>query len=418
MAILTRRDFVKSGLAVVSVGAFMPTIFSRAIAAASRDKSPSSSGSAPSKTLIIIQLAGGNDGLNTVIPYADSRYHQLRPRLGIPADQVVPLNDRLGLHPSLKGLKGLWDAGNLAVVENVGYDHPSLSHFQAMDIWQTADPTNARHEGWLSTLVGGSVDSQGHPFRGLGVGPALPPALCCPAVPPPSVSSVGDYRLQPDPRFPSGRAAREDALNRLYASYRAPAPYAALLESTSSTAEQSSAQLQAAAVGHQPAPGVTYPTGGLGEGLKLLASLIVQGQGLRVGYVVLGGFDTHATQVKHHADLLKSLADGISAFQADLAARGKADDVVIMTWSEFGRRAAENASLGTDHGTAAPLFVVGSGVKGGMYGDTPDLGNLDNGNLRFQTDFRSVYATVLDGWLQADSSAILGQRFSSVGFLR
>jgi uncharacterized protein (DUF1501 family) len=418
MAILTRRDFVKSGLAVVSVGAFMPTIFSRAIAAASQDKSPSSAGAAPSKTLVIIQLAGGNDGLNTVIPYADPLYPQLRPHLGIPLDQVVHLNDRLGLHPSLGGLKSLWDAGNLAIVENVGYDHPSLSHFQAMDIWQTADPTNGRHDGWLSTLVGGSVDADGHPFKALGVGPTLPPALCCPAVPPPSVGSVGTYRLQPDPRFPNGRAAREDALNRLYASYRAPAPYAALLEATSVTAEQSSQELQAAAASHQAAGGAAYPTGGLGDGLKLLSSLITREQGLRVGYVVLGGFDTHATQAKHHADLLKTLADGIGAFHADLAAQGKADDVVIMTWSEFGRRAAENASLGTDHGTAAPLFVVGNGVKGGVYGDAPDLGDLDSGNLRFQTDFRSVYATVLEGWLQADSTAILGQKFSSVGFLK
>jgi uncharacterized protein (DUF1501 family) len=417
VAILTRRDFVKSGLAVVSVGAFMPTIFTRAIAAAASDKSLSSAGAAPSKTLVIIQLAGGNDGLNTVIPYADAHYHQLRPNLGIPADQVVPLNAHLGLHPSLKAFKALWDAGSLAVVENVGYDHPSLSHFQAMDIWQTADPTTARHSGWLSTLVGGSVDSDGHPFRALGVAPSLPPALCCPAVPPPALGSLADYRLQPDPRYANGKAAREDALNRLYASYRAPAPYAALLEATSVTAEQSSQQLQDAVARHQPAATANYPKGGLGDGLKLLSALISQDLGLRVGYVILGGFDTHSTQAKHHAQLLQTLADGVAAFQADLAAHGKADDVVTMTWSEFGRRAAENASAGTDHGTAAPLFVFGKGVKGGVYGDPADLGKLDNGNLRFGTDFRSVYATVLENWLQADSTAILGQRFQPVGFL-
>jgi uncharacterized protein (DUF1501 family) len=417
MAVLTRRDVIKSGLAVVSVGAFMPTIFSRALAAAAQDKSPSSAGPAPSKTLIIVQLAGGNDGLNTVIPYADARYHQLRPNLGIAADQIVHLNDQLGLHPSLKPLKAVWDAGQLAIVENVGYDHPSLSHFEAMDIWQTADPTNARHEGWLSTLVGGSVDSQGHPFQGLSVGPALAPALCCPPIPPPAVGSLDSYRLQPDPRFPSGMTSRVDALNRLYTSYTAPAPYAALLDATAQTAETSSQQLAAAATQHQPADGVTYPKGGLGDGLKLLASLITENLGLRVGYVVLGGFDTHATQAKHHADLLQTLAEGITAFHQDLAAHGKADDVILMTWSEFGRRAAENASGGTDHGTAAPLLVVGSEVKGGVYGAPPDLGNLDSGNLRFATDFRSIYATVLDRWLQADSRSILGQSFSQLAFL-
>jgi uncharacterized protein (DUF1501 family) len=417
MAILTRRDFVKSGLAVVSVGAFMPTIFTRAIAAAASDQRPSAAGSAGSKTLVIIQLAGGNDGLNTVIPYADSRYRELRPRLGIPDGQIVHLDDHLGLHPSLKSLKPIWDAGQLAIVENVGYDHPSLSHFQAMDIWQTADPANARHDGWLSTLVGGDVDSSGHPLRALSVGPALAPALCCPAIPPPALNTLADYQLQPDPRYVSGRAARNDALNRLYSSYAAPAPYAALLEATSVTAEQSSQQLQDAVTQHQPASSATYPKGGLGDGLKLLSALIARDLGLRVGYVVLGGFDTHSSQAKHHSDLLQSLADGISAFQTDLAAHGKADDVTIMTWSEFGRRAGENASAGTDHGTAAPLFVVGNGIKGGLYGDPPDLGNLDNGNLRFSTDFRSVYATVLEGWLQADSTAILGQQFSKVGFL-
>lgn len=415
MAILTRRDLVKSGLAVVSVGAFMPTIFTRALAAASLDKSPSSAGPAPSKTLIVIQLAGGNDGLNTVVPYADSRYRELRPTLGIPGDQVIPLDDHLGLHPALKGLKSLWDAGQLAIVENVGYDHPSLSHFQAMDIWQTADPTTGRHAGWLSSLVGGSVDADGHPFKAVSVGPTLAPALCCPVIPPPALSSIADYRLQPDPRFPTAQSAREAALNRLYASYTAPAPYAALLENTAQTAERSSQDLQEAAAQHQPA--ATYPKGGFGEGLKLLAALIARDLGLRVGYVVLGGFDTHSTQAKHHADLLQALADGITAFQTDLAAHGKADDVLMMTWSEFGRRPAENASGGTDHGTAAPLFIAGRGVRKGIYGDPPDLGKLDNGNLRFATDFRSIYATVLDGWLQADSTAILGQQFSKIPFL-
>src|SRR5262249_49812486 len=146
-------------------------------------------------------------------------------------------------------------------------------------------------------------------------------------------------------------------------------------------------------------------------------ALISQDLGLRVGYVILGGFDTHSTQAKHHAQLLQTLGDGVAAFQADLAAHGKAADVVTMTWSEFGRRAAENANAGTDHGTAARLFVFGKGVKSGVYGDPPDLGKLDNGNLRFGTDFRSVYATVLEHWLQADSTAILGQRFQAVGFL-
>lgn len=415
MAVVSRRDFARSGLAVISVGAFMPTLFTRAIAAASFDKSPSSAGSGSTKTLIVVQLAGGNDGLNTVIPFADPSYQRLRPTLGIPTDQVLRLDDHLGLHPSLEPLKALWDAGNLAIVENVGYDHPSLSHFQAMDIWQTADPTIGKHDGWLSTLVGGSVDSDGHPFKAVTFGRTLAPALCCPAIPPPALSSVDDYQLQPDPRFPAGQASREEALTRLYASYTAPAPYAALLDATSKTAERSSKDLQSTVASYQTS--APYPKGGFGDGLKLLAALIAKDVGLRVGYVILGGFDTHSAQAKHHADLLKTLADGIAAFHTDLVTHGKADDVLLMTWSEFGRRAAENASGGTDHGTAAPLFVAGSSVKKGIYGDPPNLSSLDNGNLRFATDFRSIYATVLEDWLQADSKAILGQRFERVSFL-
>lgn len=412
---LTRRDLIKSGLSVVSVGAFMPTIFTRAVAAAALDTRPSASGGGNAKTLIIVQLAGGNDGLNTVIPYHDPHYQQLRPNLGIPVNQVIPLADGLGLHPSLKGLATLWNAGQLAIVENVGYADPSFSHFQAMDIWETADPTIGRHEGWLSTLVDGSVDSAGHPFNAVSVGPMLAPALCCPAVPPPALDEIEDYRLQPDPRFTKSQATRDAALNQLYASYRAPAPYAALLDATAQTAERSSQDLLTAAAQHQTS--APYPENGFGNGLKLLAALIAKDLGLRVGYVVLGSFDTHATQAKHHADLLQTLGDGIAAFQADLAAQGKADDVLLMTWSEFGRRAAENASEGTDHGAAAPLFVVASGVKKGLYGDPPDLTNLDNGNLRFATDFRSIYATVLDGWLGANSATILGQKFGAVGFI-
>jgi uncharacterized protein (DUF1501 family) len=417
LAILTRRDFVRSGLAVVSAGAFMPTIFSRAVAAASIDQRASAAGDPPAKTLIIIQLAGGNDGLNTVIPYADTRYRQLRPELAIADDQILKLDATAGLHPSLAALQPIWDAGKLAIVENVGYDLPSLSHFQAMDIWQTADPALGRHDGWLSTLVGGSVDRDGHPFNALSIGSGLAPALCCPALPPPSATTAATYRLQPDARYPSGQSARDAALNRLYASYTAPAPYAALLDATATSAEQSSQLLVAAAARHQASSAAAYPKGGLGDGLQLLAAMITGNLGLKVGYVVLGGFDTHANQAKHHADLLKTLADGIAAFQSDLAAAGKADDAIVMTWSEFGRRAAENASAGTDHGTAAPLFVVGNRVKGGFFGAPPDLGNLDEGNLPYATDFRSVYATVLENWLQADSSAILGKSFPKVGFI-
>lgn len=411
MAGLSRRDFLKSGIIVFTTGAFMPSVFSRAAATSILD---GPAHSAATRTLVVIQLAGGNDGLNTVVPYTDPRYGQLRPNLGIQPATVVDLDGRLGLHPSLKALKPAWDAKSLAIVENAGYDHPSLSHFQAMDIWERADPTLQRRDGWLSTIVDGSGETGGG-FRGLSVGSSLTPTFSYPPVPPPAIRSLTEYQLQPDPRYPAGKGARDDALRKLYGSYGDPAPFAAVLQATSSTAEASVESLNDAVSAYQPA--ASYPGGSLADGLKLLAALLSKGMGLRAGYVLIGGFDTHSAQASRHAQLLQTVAESVAAFQADITAHGNADNVLLMTWSEFGRRAAENASRGTDHGTAAPLFVLGKAVKGGILGDAPDLANLDNGNLRYHTDFRSVYATILEEWLQVDSAPILGQKFPKVGFL-
>ncbi len=226
------------------------------------------------------------------------------------------------------------------------------------------------------------------------------------------MTSPDAYRLLPDPQFPRGEPARTQALQQLYAAYEPPAPYAALLEAAATSAQESAQQLKTLTAGY--APTVQYPATPLARGLQVFAALIARDAGLRVGYTLLGGFDTHSNQAQQHARQLQTLGDAVSAFYQDLQAQGKAQDVLVMTWSEFGRRAAENASLGTDHGTAAPLFLLGGRVCGGLYGDPPDLGNLDNGNLRYSTDFRSVYATVLEGWLGADSSAILGSRYDTL----
>ncbi|HEX9135129.1 MAG TPA: DUF1501 domain-containing protein, partial [Ktedonobacteraceae bacterium] len=213
-----------------------------------------------------------------------------------------------------------------------------------------------------------------------------------------------------------GGNTRLQALMKLYNSYPGTAPYAALLDTTALSAQDGSRQLRQADTTYHPA--VTYPTGPFADGLKVLAEAIVQGLGLRVGYVTLGGFDTHANQQATHDTLMLTLANGLSAFYNDLAAHGKADNVVIMTWSEFGRRVEENGSLGTDHGTAAPLFVLGNPVNKGIFGEPPSLSSLDqNGNLKYTLDFRSVYATVLDRWMGASSKDVLGGSFSTQNFL-
>ena len=419
---LTRRAMIKDGLLAVSAGMIMPSVFSRAVRAASNAAHEGShwAQAAQSKTLIVVQMAGGNDGLNTLIPYSDGAYYQARPTLAIKQSDALVLNDRLAMHPSLQSLLPLWQQNKLAIVEGVGYPNPNLSHFAAMDIWQTLDLSGQGATGWLGKYVAGLVDKDGHPFQSLAVGTALPTALSALNADVPVVADPKTYRLQPDPAAARGQMSLADArvqtLLKLYNTYPNSAPYAALLDATAQNAVQGSKTLDTAA--SQYAPAVKYPTSNFAKGLQVLAEVIVQGLGLRVGYVTLGGFDTHGEQADTHAKLLTDLADGLAAFYADLAAHNAADDVVVMTWSEFGRRVEENASQGTDHGTAAPLFVLGNSVQGGIYGEPPDVSKLDNyGNLVFTTDFRSVYATVLDRWLGAPSSAVLGGSFDDQAFL-
>ena len=415
---ISRRAMMKDGLLVVTAGMIMPSIFGRAVRAAhnAAQEGDHWAFDAQGKTLIVVQMAGGNDGLNTIVPYTDSLYYQARPTLAIQQQNVLTLNDRLGFNPSLQALKPFWDAQKLAIVEGVGYPNPSLSHFQAMDIWQSLDLNGQGTDGWLGKYVAGLVDKDGHPFQSLDIGVQLPAALRAINAQVPTLTDSQTYQLAADPANKKGLDARTQALLRLYDSYPKTAPYAALLDSTAQSAQQGSKALMEADAAYQSA--VTYPTGPFADGLKVLAEVIVQGLGLRVGYVTLGGFDTHANQVQDQPTLLQTLAEGLAAFYNDLDAHGKADDVVIMTWSEFGRRVHENGNEGTDHGTAAPLFVMGNSVTGGIYGEPPDLGNLDEtGNLKFTIDFRQIYATVLDRWLGAPSQAILGGSFGNQSFL-
>jgi uncharacterized protein (DUF1501 family) len=421
---LTRRAMIRDGLLAVSAGMIMPTVFARAVRAAQNAAAEGDTWAqaAQKNTLVVVQMAGGNDGLNTVVPYADGLYHQMRPTLALSlSNGLLPLNERLALHSTLKPLLPLWQRQKLAIVEGVGYDNPSLSHFQAMDIWQTLDLSGHGSAGWLGKYVAGLTDKDGHPFQSLAVGTTLPMALQAINAPVPVLANPQQYRLQADPTAGQAGNSPEDprlqALLKLYNTYPQSAPYAALLSPTAQNFVDGSKQLQTATQ-HYTAMGPYDPKDPFAQGLKVLAEVIVNELGLRVGYVTLGGFDTHSDQAKRQETLLAHLATGLSAFYADLAAHGKADDVVVMTWSEFGRRVHENASAGTDHGTAAPLFVLGNAVTGGLYGEPPDLGNLDDyGNLHHSVDFRSVYATVLT-WLGAPVSAVLGGDFGNQKFLQ
>jgi uncharacterized protein (DUF1501 family) len=407
--VLSRRDFVKSGVAVITAGMAVPSIFTRALAEAERI----GAGTTRPRTLVVVQMAGGNDGLNTLVPYRDDVYRRARPTLGLAERELLPLDDRFALHGALGPLRPAWDAGELAIVQGVGYPHPSLSHFEAMDVWHAADPSLGRKGGWLAKLVEGAVDSGGHPFSGLGIGASLPPALCCPKIPPPVVDDVRNYQLLGDTAFPQAAAAREQALLELYEAYRDDGPYGELFVATARNAREGYAKLQRAA----GVPSAQYPANAFGRGLQLVAQAIVEDLGVRVAYLPYGGFDTHARQAREHARLLGGLAEGLSAFRRDLAAHGRADDVLVVTWSEFGRRVDENASGGTDHGMAGPMFLLGP-VRAGLHGDPPPLTDLDRGNLRHTVDFRAVYATLLEGWLGVPSDGILGGRFAALPVLR
>lgn len=411
---LSRRDFIQDSLAVVSMGLAVPSIFSKAVVAAAEESAaPSVSG----KTLIVVQMAGGVDGINTVIPYRDTNYRQNRSVLAVPEREMLVINERIAFHPSLAKLKDAFDRGNLAVVEGVGYPNPNFSHFKAMDIWQSANPDGVAKEGWLGKYFEGLTDSEGHPLVGLSYGNRLPTAFNNAKVSIPSVASLDTYGLQnaAGDRNPD---ARRTSLLRLYDIYKpANTRFAALLDNTLDNAWQSQQQLTAAHAIYKPA--VAYPQSSIATGLQLLAELIDSSGGnpLRVGHVMLGGFDTHTNQDNTLERLLRETSEAIHAFWTDVGAHGHGDDVIIMTWSEFGRRVRENANGGTDHGSAVPMFVLGNKIKGGFFGEPSSLSNLDNGNLRFTTDFRAVYATLLEQWLQAPSDEILGAHFSQLNFI-
>ena len=409
---ISRRELLRGsmgGIALVSAGSLMPAVFVRSVF--SREARTVSA--AEGRVIVILQVAGGNDGLNTVVPYNDGLYYDARASLAISPEDVLPLNDRIGLHPAMTGLNTLWQEGHLAVVEGVGYPNPSRSHFRSMEIWHTANAEGVSYEGWLGKYLDATGAENGNLWRAVNVGSSLAPSLASDAVYVPTVSNINAYQLRSDPRYPDDHENRMQAWTALYAEAASEPGYLPLVSATGLQAFDSAIQLGNVASRYEPA--VEYPSGPLGEAMKLVAQLIDSELGTGICYVTTGGFDTHAQQPNLHAALLGGLSDAILAFDRDLAAHGKGQDVVLVTWSEFGCRVKENGSTGTDHGTAGPLFVVGDPVQGGVYGEPSSLAELDNGDLRFTTAFRSVYATLLEEWLSMPSADVLGASFPTLG---
>jgi uncharacterized protein (DUF1501 family) len=409
---ISRRDFLMRTSGFVTVSAMVP----RWAVDGTRFFEESVGAELANRTLVVLELAGGNDDLNTVVPYTDNLYTQMRSRIGIPAASVLPLDNRLGLNPVMTGLKSLWDHNRVAIVENVGYPNSSLSHFAARDVWHTADPQLAQRNGWLGRWADRYVAGTGNPLTCTAISQSLPRTLLADNVGVPSFVNLASYQYTTDGSYPGDR---NNQIRTFLTQNGAEYEIANSLDELSQVGEDaiaSSNVLQTVGMGY--VAGATYPAGTLGAGLLLIAQIINASVGARILYITFGGFDNHATENVDHDPLLTTVSAGIQAFFADLDAHGKSHDVLLMTWSEFGRRPQDNGSNGTDHGTAAAHFVVGDAVVPGIYGGPPNLASLDsNGNRTIANDFRAYYGTVLKDWLGADSAAILGTGYPNLGFL-
>jgi uncharacterized protein (DUF1501 family) len=394
----SRRDFLKQAT-LLSLAPTVPAFLGRT----ARGVAPERDG----RVLVVVQLDGGNDGINTVVPFADEGYAKHRTALRLPADRLVKVNGAVGLHPSLRDAGKLLQDGQLAIVQGVSYPNPNRSHFRSMAIWHTArfDPEEHDGPGWLGRALDGAKPRTGSPasiFSGIETVPAALRGRRCEAA---ALSRLDDFKLDlplnPRQVFPA-----VDQGDDLSAFVRR-----SLLDAYT-TADRM------AAIANRPDEGGSYPATGLAERLRLIARLLKAGCETRVFYTGQGGYDTHSNQLPEHAALLNDLGTALKVFLDDLKAAKLADRVAVLVFSEFGRRVAENASKGTDHGTAGPVFLAGPAVQAGLHGTTPSLLDLEDGDLKVGMDFRRIYATVLEEWLGLDARASLGGTFERLPLFR
>jgi uncharacterized protein (DUF1501 family) len=402
MDTVTRRKFLLAsgvvGATGLANGAGAELTRDRLADAAARYPLPAGQG-----ILVLLTLYGGNDGLNTVVPAADPVYQAARPGLAYSASEVLDLGEGLGLNPSMTAMHTLWRAGKLAVVRGVGYPRPNHSHFVSMDIWQTASPRDPKTSGWLGRWLDTQPDDHLRALRAVSLGGVLPPLLAG-ATTAGSTLPFGPFRL------PTG--ARATALQALGDSSSEDCPNAAY-----AARDTSELLTVAGAFGAKSASGNAVAPNALARQLDIVAACIESSVPTMVYAVSLSGFDTHAGEKSTQSALLGQVSDAIGSFQQRMAKSARGRDVVLVAYSEFGRRVAANANDGTDHGTAGPVFVVGEAVSGALLGEQPSLTNLDAGDLRSSTDFRSIYATVLDRVLGADPARVLGADFPRLSFV-
>ena len=427
----TRREFLRTTVLGSALSWTVPAFLANTLTALQSDAADSATQIVTGKDstiLVVLQMAGGNDGINTLVPYANDFYRKARPRIGLAGEKVIKLNDDIGFNAALSGFKNLYDTGNLAVVQGVGYPNPNRSHFRSTEIWQTASASDRIEKyGWLGRYFDNAC-AGADPTVGVAIGSQLPQAFFAKQPNGICLNNPQNYR------FMSNGAATEESyqkLNELEMSSAMPddnnsggsiGSLAAgmpmqggsavdFISRTALDAQMSSEKVREIAARVQTQ--ATYPGSQLGTSLKLVAKLIGGGLPTRVYYVSQGGYDTHTNQIGTQARLLQDLGDATKAFVEDMKAQGNMQRVLVMTFSEFGRRVSENANGGTDHGAAAPMFIFGNKVKAGLLGKYPSLAPLDlyQGDIKYNVDFRNVYAAVLENWLKTKSAPILGKQF-------
>lgn len=430
---VTRRQFIRRSAGMVTVGLVLPKVW----LGEARGRQTSFN---PNRKFVVIQLAGGNDGFNTVIPYTDARYYSLRPTLSFKETELKDLNGRstilndgpFGLHPAMSEIKELYDQRKVAIVLGVGYPNPTLSHFLSMDVWHTADTSGLGSRGWLGKYA--DIALVGRPsLSAASIGSLeLPKSLSASNVVVPSIVNFSLYNFLADPNYSGDYRNQLSAFNENASRSFPLDTFLGAINKTAFESVRGAQQVQSAVNSYKSS--VVYPSNNpLAVGMQMVAQLMTTIPETSLLYVSLGGFDNHSDQIGDkgndrtnkltgdHALLLRWFSEAVKLFFDDLNEHNLADDVVILQWSEFGRRPGENASFGTDHGTAAPVFVIGNPVRGGLYGAQPSLAasvlDRNGGNTEFTTDFREVYATILDKWLDVDSKAVLGAQHPNVGFL-
>lgn len=404
----TRRDFLRLTAAGTTLSFFSPTVFATP-ASGSGDK-----------VLVVLFLNGGNDAVNTVVPYADSRYRTLRPTLAIPDSSLVHLDDRNALHPSLAALEPFYASRKLALLNGVGFPTLDRSHFHCRDVWMTAAAADDHHggggtgggRGWLGRYADLYLPHIDSPLTTIAVGNASSLALDAESVLPATIPANGTFDIVTDPR--AGRDAWTAAMRAIWSGERS----AEDLEMIREQGSETFGAIDLVKTIPPPSATATYPEEALGAAFRLAAQVIAGDIGTHAVWINHGGFDTHSAQSGDHTQLLTDVAASLAAFQSDLDARGLSDRVVVMAWSEFGRRVQENASLGTDHGKAGTVLLLGNAVKGGeVYGGPWDLANLEDGDLPTTVDFRAVYATLIHDWYGNDPVPVLGGHYENLGFI-